>query len=366
MASEIENRASFAHIRYAQCWEDADVLLAGLKLGPGARVLSIASAGDNSFSLLSTGAAEVVALDLSAAQLSCVALRRAGYEVLEHGEFLGLLGSRPCQNRPALYQRCREVMEPEHRAFWDARPQAIADGAGTAGKFESYFRLFKDKALPWVHGRRQILELLESRPTRAEREDFYEKRWNTWRWRALFRVFFSRLVMGRLGRSPEFFKYVEGSVAERILQRTRHALVELEPAQNPYLRWILTGGHGAALPHALREENFAAIRANLGALTCRQVSVEAYLDEHPHEQFDGWNLSDIFEYMSDETTQAMLKRMAGQTSPGGRAVYWNMLVPRQAGASLADQWQSLEAEAAELFARDKAFFYSALRIESKK
>jgi S-adenosylmethionine-diacylglycerol 3-amino-3-carboxypropyl transferase len=40
------------YLRYANCWEDADILLAGLDIKTGDLVLSIGSAGDNSFSLL--------------------------------------------------------------------------------------------------------------------------------------------------------------------------------------------------------------------------------------------------------------------------------------------------------------------------
>jgi len=76
--------------------------------------------------------------------------------------------------------------------------------------------------LPWVHSRNTISQVLEAK-THDERKVFYENSWNTWRWRLLFQFFFSRFMMGRLGRDPAFFKYVEGSVADRILTRTRHA-----------------------------------------------------------------------------------------------------------------------------------------------
>jgi S-adenosylmethionine:diacylglycerol 3-amino-3-carboxypropyl transferase len=39
-------------IRYAQCWEDADVLLEALDIQPGQSCLSIASAGDNTLAML--------------------------------------------------------------------------------------------------------------------------------------------------------------------------------------------------------------------------------------------------------------------------------------------------------------------------
>ncbi|MGV2481690.1 UNVERIFIED_CONTAM: DUF3419 family protein, partial [Salmonella enterica subsp. enterica serovar Weltevreden] len=40
----------FNLIRYANCWEDADILSEALDIPTGKRILSIASAGDNSFS----------------------------------------------------------------------------------------------------------------------------------------------------------------------------------------------------------------------------------------------------------------------------------------------------------------------------
>ena len=44
--AEIAGRANFDGIRYAQLWEDADVLLLGLDSKPGATLVSICSAGD--------------------------------------------------------------------------------------------------------------------------------------------------------------------------------------------------------------------------------------------------------------------------------------------------------------------------------
>ena len=75
-AGRIDQRASFHFIRYANCWEDAEVLCTALLPRCGTRILSIASAGDNSLALLAAGA-EVVAADLSVAQLACLDLRVA-------------------------------------------------------------------------------------------------------------------------------------------------------------------------------------------------------------------------------------------------------------------------------------------------
>ena len=74
----LEDSVSFHFIRYANCWEDADVLCEALQPRKGMRILSIASAGDNSLALLAEGA-EVVAADLSIAQLACLELRRRSF-----------------------------------------------------------------------------------------------------------------------------------------------------------------------------------------------------------------------------------------------------------------------------------------------
>src|SRR5687768_7151836 len=109
MTTEAASRADFSQIRYAQVWEDADILLAALEVQPTDTVVSISSAGDNALALLGAGAARVVALDLNPAQLACLELRVSAYRTLSHAELLVLIGSRPgsAQDRTNLYQRCR-------------------------------------------------------------------------------------------------------------------------------------------------------------------------------------------------------------------------------------------------------------------
>jgi S-adenosylmethionine-diacylglycerol 3-amino-3-carboxypropyl transferase len=362
MESEVADHADFSRIRYAQCWEDADTLLEGLDIQPGDVCVSIASAGDNALAMLGRNPGRVIALDLNPAQLACLALRVAAYRTLEHGELLEMIGSRPSNQRETLYRRCRPHLSPDVQTFWDAHPAEIAAGIGGAGKFERYFELFRTRVLPLVHGRRTVERLLLG-GTPEGRAAFYTQSWNSWRWRLLFKVFFSRAVMGRLGRDPSFFRYVQGSVADRIQARTRHALTALDPADNPYLHWILTGRHGEALPYALRPENFETIRANLNRLEWRCASLESFLEEAGPAGIDRFNLSDIFEYMSMDNTTSLLTRIARAGRRGGRLAYWNMLAERHRPGELAGQLRPLPELANSLHLKDKAFFYSAFVVE---
>ncbi|MBD1910042.1 DUF3419 family protein [Leptolyngbya sp. FACHB-16] len=362
MTRDITSRASFSQIRYAQCWEDADILLEALDLQPGETYLGIASAGDNILAMLSKNPSRAIAVDLSPAQLACLELRVAAYRELEHKELLGLMGSTDWGDRLALYQRCRSLLSSDVQYFWDHHSDLIEAGIGQAGKFEHYFTLFRRYALPLVHSRQRVERLLQG-GTLEQRRAFYRREWDTWRWRTMFRVFFSRTVMGQMGRDPEFFKYVEGNVGDRILARTQYALSELDPAKNPYLQWILTGHHTTALPYALRPEHFDAIRQNLDRLEWHCMALEDVLDRVDDHTIHRFNLSDIFEYLSPSNSQALLQRLVQSAVPGGRLVYWNMLVPRSRPEAMADQLLPLTELSDRLFTQDKAFFYSAFVVE---
>src|SRR3954462_7900498 len=143
MPERIEDRARFDLVRYANVWEDAEVLRSALAPGPGRRMLSIASAGDNAFALLAAGA-EVVAADLSSAQLSLVELKRAAIRRLGREEVLAFLGISPsAEDRRSIYERLERDLPASAREFFRERLDQIAEGIVHHGKFEGYFRLFR-------------------------------------------------------------------------------------------------------------------------------------------------------------------------------------------------------------------------------
>jgi S-adenosylmethionine-diacylglycerol 3-amino-3-carboxypropyl transferase len=359
--SEITRRAQFDRIRYAQVWEDSDILVSALRIGRGDVVVSIGSAGDNCLALLAEGAERVIAVDLNPAQLACIRMRAAAITALSHCEYLEFMGSRASVRREELLARAAAGLDASDQRFWAQRRKAVvAHGLGGVGKFESYFRLLRRYALPLTHSGADMRALLAPR-TRAEREAFYEQRWNTPRWRALLKTFFSRPVMGRLGRDPAFFAHAEGGVAAHVAAKTRHALVEQDPSENPYLHWILTGHHGAVLPRPLTEECFEQVRPRLDRLDLRFMSIEALADEGMRA--DAFNLSDIFEYMSPQAHEAAYARILAMARPGARIAYWNMMTPRRAPAAAASRVRTRGDLEAALRPRDKTFFYRDFVIE---
>lgn len=359
--AEISKYADFDHIRYAQLWEDADVLLPALNAKPGATLVSICAAGDNALAMLTLDPKKVVALDLSAAQIACLKLRIAAFQTLSHAEFIELSGSRQSSRRGELLDKVCQNLEPDYQAFWQSRKdKVIAYGFGGVGKFERFFRIFHRKILPLVQSRKNITSVLSSKP-RSERAVFLDETWNHWRWRLMLKIFFSNFVMGRLGRDPAFFAHVDGSLSDHVASRLQHAIVDLDASENPYLHWVLRGYHNDALPLTWREEHFETIKNRLDRLDIRQGSLEAFIQSG--EKADGFNLSDIFEYMSEDVFKSVYESILTASNPAARLVYWNMMVPRRLPTEFESRATRVVEDEAAGKRGDKAFFYSDFVVE---
>jgi S-adenosylmethionine-diacylglycerol 3-amino-3-carboxypropyl transferase len=360
--TELVDEVDFTMIRYAQCWEDTDVVLEALQVEPGDACLSVASAGDNTLSLLAKDPSRVVAIDLSASQVACLELRVAAYRKLTHIEVLELMGARPSNRRRALYARLAQDLSATSRKVWDAHPDGIEIGIGRAGKFENYLDMIRRFAINLTHSRRKRNDLFLPK-TRDERKKFYAGQWNNWRWRLLVKIACSRFVMGRLGRDPRFFKYAEGSVADHIIGMAEHVLVDLDPVDNAYLHWIVNGQYATLLPHALREENFDVIRANLDRLEWHLADVQSYLDQASDASIHRFNFSDVFEYLSEEDSDRVFEQVARVGCSGGRLAYWNMLVPRHRPERLHHRIKTMPALSEQLHQAARTFFYTEFVVE---
>lgn len=351
-------------ISYAQCWEDPAVLRDALAVGPEDDVLSVCSAGDNSFDLAIRGARSVTAIDLSRPQLALAELKLVATRRLPVQSLRSLLGFDDPGRRVWFYHHVRDDLGPDARAWWDAHEDVVREGICGAGRFERYLATFREKLLPWVHRRGTVDGMLACESLDAQKA-FFAERWDTWRWRAMVRVFFSRAVMSRTGRSPEQFAHVEGAVSERFLERARHALTELPVADNFFVYWMLAGRFpDLERAHAyLSSDGHARLRAAADRIRFVHASLEAYLESVPPGSFSAFNYSDLFEYVPAEHHARLLELTARAARPGARIAYWNLLVPRFRPDALADRLERRTDEAARLLSRDRAFVYGGFQLE---
>ena len=328
MKSEVkENRVDFSLIRYSQCWEDTEVLLESLNIQENDICFGILSAGDNVFSMLAENPKKVVALDISFPQIALAKLKKEVFNSLSYEEMLEFMGVMKSDKRIEIYDRIKENLDKEVKEYWDFNKEAIQKGIIHAGKFEKFFKIFREKILPFVHSKKRIEKLLEKK-SRQERIEYYDKYWNNFRWKLMFKLFFSKYIVGKLGRDKKFFRYAEKNISEEMKERSRYALCELNPYENPYINYILTGNYRKdCLPYFLREENFDKIRKNLHKVEILQSSVEEYLDQIDFK-INKFNLSDIFEYMSAENYSKLMGKIYDNAEDNALLAYWNLIVER--------------------------------------
>ncbi len=251
-------------------------------------------------------------------------------------------------------------MSAEACKFFDDNRSLIDSGIIHVGKFERYFRIFAKRILPLIHSRSTVLKLLSEKSATAQLE-FYNKRWNTWRWRLLFRIFFSKWVMGRLGRDPEFLEEVKVPVSEFIFNRAQQHLTSVTAQHNHILRYNLTGSFGDELPHFLQPKNYELVKANMDKLVLFKGYAEAAILKYG--PFDVMNLSNIFEYMQADSFRDIAAGLVSGLKNGGRIAYWNLMVPRKISAVNSSV---KDVTPVNLGNMDKGFFYHAFIVERKQ
>ena len=146
------------------------------------------------------------------------------------------------------------------------------------------------------------------------------------------------------------------AVGVEIIQDPSHRLIE---AFNQARVIVIVVAHARGEAAVFRGK----IRAGLDRMALFQGSIEKAAREHGGGGFDGYNLSDIFEYLAPNICQTIYQTLLDHSRPKARVAYWNMLVPRKCPEQLADHVTHLKAQSNELLQRDLAFFYSAFVVE---
>ncbi|GLR18669.1 DUF3419 family protein [Portibacter lacus] len=359
MSEKHLDEVDHSYIRYANVWEDPKLLLEGLDICHEHKVLSIASAGDNALALLVTNPKIVVAIDLNKPQLYLTELKKVAIQNLDQDAFVKFAGFQDDSRRWRTFMKFRDDLSAEARTYWNGKKEEIEKGIIYNGKFEKYLKTFATKLLPLIHSRKKVQELFEEKSA-ADQRKFYDQKWNTWRWRLLFRVFFSKLVMGWLGRDPAFLEQVDVDVSTTIFEKAENHLSSIYAQKNPILYYCLNGNFGSYLPFYAREENYENVRGNLDKLEIEYGYAQDAAVKYG--QFDRFNLSNIFEYMDEEVFTSTAESLVNIANPGSRFAYWNLMVERQ--MSEVVEGLSREDDRANWKDRDEGFFYKQFVLET--
>ncbi|MDE5547117.1 MAG: DUF3419 family protein, partial [Anaeroplasmataceae bacterium] len=192
-----------------------------------------------------------------------------------------------------------------------------------AGRFEYYFHLFQKKILPLVASKKKIEKFMNI-SSLGEQKKYYNKYINNFRFKLLFRIFFSKHLMSKLGRDKTYFNYAKGSLAKILKERVDLGIYHNLNSSNPYLQYAMLGEF-KELPYYAKEDVFHKIKKNIDHIKVLCTDFEDIIQNEGN--FDFMNLSDIFEYMPEDISR-FEKLIQKSCNKNARIAFWNMMNPR--------------------------------------
>lgn len=339
---------------YSTVREDERMVDEGLRPQRGERVLVITSGGCISLKVLLADVAEVVSVDLSPYQTALLQLKAAAIQSLSHEELWELLGLSGSSRRAALYQRVRARLTPDAVQYWDQRPREIDAGVTRLGRNDRLLH-WVGQAVTAIQGRRRVDALLRCADL-AEQRAFVDDHWNTRRWRAMLATLLDRRVLRRI---------LDTEVAdpsETIRAEIDHVLRDVPIAENFYLFYLLRGTYRSsdACPAWLAADHHARVAERVQRLTPHTEALETYLARREAGTFDGFYLSNIFDWMDPADIERTVEHIIAAARPGARLCYWTNLLNRPwPPGDRFGQLRCDPATAASIMANHRAPGYSA-------
>jgi S-adenosylmethionine-diacylglycerol 3-amino-3-carboxypropyl transferase len=171
--------------------------------------------------------------------------------------------------------------------------------------------------------------------------------------------------MGHLGREPSFYEHVDrAKTSDEILKRTKHGLSEVDISTNFFAEFILTGRYNNAfcMPPYLLESNFQYLKKHSSKIKLIHGTITDYISSLKPGTFSKFNLSDVFEYMSQTEFEKVLECLAGVSRAGSRLAFWTLFINRIIPDNLREKFISCDDLSKELYFKSKTFFYGSFNV----
>ena len=199
-----------------------------------------------------------------------------------------------------------------------------------------------------------------------ERLRLYRERWYTTLWRLFTRIYLSRAMMSTLF-TREFFTFVDGTLSfgKHFADLAKRALTRTPPRESYFVSYLLLGRYfdEDRLPPYMMRDNFPVIRSRLARVHMVTGKCGEFLTGRADSSIQKFNFTSIFEWMSEETFEGILREVWRVASHGAVITYRNLLVFRERPPSMQTMIQPDRALAESLHARDRSFVYRNYVVE---
>lgn len=355
----------FKDILYAQCWEDPRIDREAFHTTSDDVVFSITSGGCNVLAFLLDNPQKVIALDLNPQQNFLLDLKIAAFKAISYEEFLEFMGVKKSKDRFQFYKRIRDLLSADSARYWDGQRKKIQQGIIHSGRYETYMRLLKRIVITPLVRRKTLMQFFETEDP-SERAVLFHKKWENLRWWFLTRVMLSRRL-NTLFFDKAFFAYLDEkfSFGKHFAEKAKRAITQLPIKENHFLSYILLGKFydEDILPQYMKRENYDAICSRVDRIEIVTDSCENYFSSLPDSSISKFNFSNIFEWMSDDAYEDLLRETVRVAKDKAILTYRNLLVFREHPSNLNSNIRSLKKMAKSLHEKDLSFIYNNYVVE---
>lgn len=348
-------------INYSQCWEDTNLLKRALSISHDDVALSITSGGDNTLALLLENPKKIFSIDINPSQNHVAELKLQAAKILSHEEYLELLGVTTSMMRVSYFAQVSKILSDDARLWFEDNMNLVKQGVIHGGKFEKYVNRFRTYILPLVHSKQTITQFV-NQSNLQNQTFFYEKVWDTWRWRLFFSVATNSFLLRKLARQAG--ANGQSSTNESYLKRLERLIYRNHLKTNPYLRYALTGEYGDLLPDYLLRENHTKLHThNTDKCEFRDEDLLSFLKSTPGNSLTKYNLSDAFEFLAADDVLEVWREIVRTAQNGAVVVYWcnqtEHVAPREIGQQGVAPDTDLQIELAD---QDRLYFYRSFHV----
>lgn len=373
----------FHGLVYPQIWEDPVVDMVVLNIAPSDHMICIASGGCNVMSYLTARPASITAVDLSPAHVALGRLKLAAAQHLpDQAAFYDFFGRADlASNITAFDQHIANHLDPETRAFWEARPL----GRRRITMFQRNFYRFGllGRFLGVVHlvarpGRVDFNRFLTAATPEDQTLFFDAKIAPLFEMRLVKYLARRRASLFGLGIPPAQYDKLAadggGDVIPVLRERVRKLMCDFPISKNYFAWQAFHRGYARvenpSVPPYLEADNFAAIRSHASRVQVINRSLTDLLAESAAGSKDCYVLLDAQDWMNDSQLNALWQQIARTAAPGARVIFRtgghaDILPGRVAPAILAG-WQYDAAASATGFANDRSAIYGGFYLYRRK
>ncbi len=313
-------------IVFTRAWEDDRLDLAALAILPGERVLCVAAAGDIPLALAAAGAAEVVAVDLNAAQLHLSALKIAAAALDPDERYRWFEVGRMADPAGRYRKVIRQRLEPGDAAFWDAHISI----------FENDFHRHAGVGRSFARFGRVLRLIVPSLRRRIEGFDDPEDQQRWWRAHVQPRLFgplthwlarHTPVLSPLAPNGHELRRMREGGYSAAIAGRIDGVLGRTLARRHPWWRPAFSGrvadpDDGAGwLDRAIATQ----VAESAGAIRLIRGDLAQVLARMPPGQFDAVTVSNVPDWLDSAGGTRLASALAHAVRPGGRVLVRSIL-----------------------------------------